>query len=76
MISQAGHLVNQIPVVRVDIVISKLPRGHLALEHDVHLFEGPVFGLWQAEESPDCGEQRQATPEEGLQKLKSAIDNE
>lgn len=58
VISQAVRLVNQISVVRVDIVITKLARGNLALEHDVHLLEGTVLGLWQAEESPYGGEQR------------------
>lgn len=72
VISHAGHLVNQISVVRADIVISKLPRGDLALEHDIHLLKGTVLGLWQAEEAPHGGEQRQAAPEEGLQKCKSA----
>lgn len=44
-ISEAGRLVNQVSVVRVDVVISELPRRHLALEHDVHLLEGTVLGL-------------------------------
>lgn len=70
---QVGHLVNKVPVVRVDIVISELPRGHLALEHDVHLLEGTVLCLWKAEEAPDGGEQREAAPEEGLEKCKSAM---
>lgn len=44
-IFQAGRLVNQVSVVRVDVVISELPRRYLALEHDVHLLEGTVLGL-------------------------------
>lgn len=72
---QAGLSVNQISVVRVDVVIGELARGHLALEHDVHLLEGTVLRLWQAEETPDGGEQGQAAPEEGLQKCKSAVNS-
>lgn len=71
--SQVSHSVNKVPVVRVDVVISELPRRDLALEHDVHLLEGTVLGLWKAEEAPDGGEQRQAAPEEGLQKCESAM---
>lgn len=59
-------LVNKVSVVRVDIVVGELSRGHLALEHDVHLLECAVLRLWQAEETPDGGEQRQASPEKGL----------
>ena len=70
VISQLAHSMNKVPIVRVDVVVSKLPRRHLALEHDVHLLKCAVFCLWQAEEAPDGGQQGQATPEEGLYKCK------
>lgn len=65
-IFQAGRLVNQVSVVRVDVVISELPGRHLPLEHNVHLLESTILGLWQTKEAPNGGEQRQAAPEEGL----------
>lgn len=65
------RLVDEVSVVRVDVVVGELARRHLALEHDVHLLEGTVLRLWQAEEAPECGEQRQTAPEKGLHENKS-----
>lgn len=65
------RLLNQVPVIRLDIVRPKLARGHFTLEHDVHLLECASLRLWQTEPAPDGCEEGQRAPEESLEREES-----
>jgi hypothetical protein len=53
-------------LIPVNLVGRELSGGYSLLKHEVQLRKCAILCFWKTEEAPNCSQERQTSPKEGL----------